>query len=103
MLRLKIPWFAKESAKRGLLLKKNNIKNKHNYKKDISNGYEITEYLLNNRYLDYGRAKYLFNFYMERREIRTRRNESLILLYGGRRFLRSHVLSFVTRNGEKEE
>ena len=87
--KIKIPYYAKFSASEGL--KERNFNNagltKEQAKKlNINSGVERAKQIIRNRYLQEDDLKSIARFYLRFRNCRTKRCETALKLWGGRRF-----------------
>lgn len=89
MARVKVPEYAKNQAREGLLERKRNKAGLNKKQADslgISSGVERAKQLLNNSYISNKDAKAVARFYQRFRNCKTDRCETAIKLWGGRMF-----------------
>ena len=106
--RLVIPTYAKKKAKKALLLRKKltktkkfglSIKQAQNL--GIKSGIQQAMFLIKKRTLSYGQTMPYYRFYQRFKNCRTKKCEMAMDLWGGRKFLKTRVFSFIKRNGSK--
>lgn len=87
--RIKIPYYAKVSAKKGLSNRKNNIvhfTSKESRDLGIYSGEAIAKKLTTNKYIDEKDLRKIAKFYKKYKNERNKKTEEALLLWGGRRF-----------------
>lgn len=90
-MRIPIPSYAKQSAKKGLKLRKqqdnpSGLTKKEADKLGINSGVERARQLVNNKTISIKDAKSIRNFLNRFKNSRSKRSEIAILLWGGRKF-----------------
>jgi len=90
--KIKIPYYAKTSAREGLEERKVNkagLNKSEARRLGISSGIERAKQLINNKFLKEDDAKAVARFYLRFRNCKTKRCETVLKLWGGRSFGKS--------------
>jgi len=85
--RMKIPQYAKVSAKKGLEnRKKSDMTGKESKELGIYLGLDKAKKLIRNKYIDETEMRSVARFYKNNKNNKSKKHEDLMLLWGGRKF-----------------